>query len=58
MVFVLAVALRTKLSPSSKLSRNLGSMPKTPTHVLSTSRKHTTGLSEKLSGVLREFTAV
>ena len=46
----LAVALQTKLSLSNKFSRNLGSMPKTSTHVLSTSRKHTTGVFVKIAG--------
>jgi len=40
--FVLAVARQTKFSLSSKFSGNLGSMPKTSTHVLVISRKHTT----------------
>jgi len=35
-VFVLAAAMLTKFSLSRKFSRNLGSMPKTPTHVLLT----------------------
>ena len=56
-VFTLAIALQTKISLSSKFLRNLGSMPKTFTHVLSTSRKHTTRLRgsswEKLWWVLR-----
>jgi len=41
-VFVPPVALQIKFSLSSKFLRNLGSMQKTSTHVLSTSRKHTT----------------
>ena len=48
--FVPAVALQTKLSLSNKFSKNLGSMPKTSTHVLSTSRKHTTGFLVKIAG--------
>jgi len=42
-VFILAKVLQTKISLSSKFLRNLGSMPKTFTHVVSTSRKHATG---------------
>jgi len=40
-VFILAIAVQTKISLSSKILRNLGRMPKTFTHVLSTSRQHT-----------------
>ena len=43
MVLVLVLAPKTKCSLSSKFSRNLGSMPKTSAHGLSTSRKHSTG---------------
>ena len=39
-----------QISLSSKFLRNLGSMPNTFTHVLSTSRKHTTGSSWKALG--------
>jgi len=46
-VFILAIVLQTKISLSSKFLRNLGSMPKTFPHVLSTSRKHTTGFLVK-----------
>jgi len=49
-VFVAAVALQTKFPLSRKISRNLGSMPKTYTDVLSTSRKHTTGFLVKNVG--------
>jgi len=49
-VFVLAVALQTKFSLSSKFSRNLGSIPKMFTYVLSTSRSHTTGTLVKSFG--------
>jgi len=42
-VFILAIVLQTKISLSSKFLRNLGSMPETFPHVLSTSRKHATG---------------
>jgi len=38
-VYVPTAAPQTKFSLSSKFSRNLGSMPKLSTHVLSTSRK-------------------
>ena len=49
--FVIAVALQTKFSLWSKFSTNLGSMSKTSTHFLSTSRKHTTGfLMESFGG--------
>jgi len=41
--FVLAVALQTKISLSSKFSRNLGSIPKMSNRVLSTSINHTSG---------------
>jgi len=40
--FSSAVVLQIKISLSSKFSKNRGSMPKTSTRVLSTSRKHTT----------------
>ena len=48
-VFFPAVALQSKFSLSSKLRRNLGrtGISKTSTHVLSTSRKHTTGFVVK-----------
>ena len=46
-VCVQAVVLQTKFSLSSKFLRNLGSMQKTSTHALSTSRKRTTGLLVK-----------
>jgi len=46
-VLVPDVALQTKFSLSSKFSKNLGSMPWTSAHVLSTSRKHTTGFLVK-----------
>ena len=49
-VFILPTALETKISLSSKFLRNLGSMPKTFTHVLSTSRKHTIGFLVKIFG--------
>ena len=49
-VFVPAVALQTKFSLYSKFSRNLGSMPKTSTYVLSTSRKHTSRFLVKIFG--------
>jgi len=49
-VFVLAIALQTKISLSSKFLRNLGRMSKTFTHVLSTSREHTTELLVKSFG--------
>jgi len=44
------VALQIKFSLSSKILRTLGSMPKTSTHALSTSRKHTTGFLVKSFG--------
>ena len=40
-VFILAILLQTKISLSRKFLRIFGSMSKTFTHVLSTSRKHT-----------------
>jgi len=46
-VFVQAVELQTKVSLSSIFLRNLRSVPKTSTHVLSNSRKHTTGFFVK-----------
>jgi len=46
-VFVAAVALQNKFPLARKFSRNPGSMPKTYTHVLSTSRKHTSGFLVK-----------
>ena len=49
-VFVPAATIQTAFSLSSKVSRNLGSTPKTSTHVLSTSRKHTTGFVVKSFG--------
>jgi len=49
-VFIPPIVLQTKISLSSKFSRNFGSMPKTFTHVLSTSRKHTTGFLMKSFG--------
>ena len=49
-VFVQAVALQCEFSLSSKFLRNLGSMPKTSTHALSTSRKHTTEFIVKSFG--------
>ena len=52
-VCVPTVVLQTKFSLSSKFLRYLGSMQKTSTQALSTSRKHTTGLLVK-SGVFRE----
>ena len=41
-VFVLAIPLQIIFSFSSKLSKHHGSVPKTSTHSLLTSRKHTT----------------
>ena len=49
-VFILAIVLQTKIPLSSKFLRNLGSMPKTFTHVLLTSRKHTIGFLMKSFG--------
>ena len=46
-VFVAAVGQQNKIPLSIKFSRNLGNMPKTYTHVLSTSGKHTTGFLVK-----------
>ena len=46
-VFVPAVALQAKFHSPAKFLRNLGSMLKTSSHVLSTSRKHTTGFLVK-----------
>jgi len=48
------ITLQTKSSLSSKILRNLGSMPKTTTDVLSTLRKHMISPREKFCGVLRE----
>jgi len=47
---VLAVVLQTTLSLSSKFLRNFGIMLQGSTHVLSTSRKHTTGYFGKSFG--------
>jgi len=49
-VFVLVVAIQAIFSFSSKFLKNPGSMPKTSTYVLSTSRKHMTGFLMKSSG--------
>jgi len=49
-VFVPAVALQTTFSLSSKCLTNLRSMLKTSIHVLSNSRKHTTGFFAKSFG--------
>jgi len=46
-IFVLDDALQTKFSSSIKFSRYRGSMPKTFTLILSTSKKHTTRLLGK-----------
>ena len=48
--FILAIALHTKISLSSKFLRNPGSMPKAFTHVLTTSREHTTEFLVKSFG--------
>ena len=50
-----AVALQTKFSLFRKFSRNLGSMPKTPTHVLLSMKSIWPVPREKLCGVLREY---
>ena len=49
-VFILPIALQTKISLSSKIVRNLGSMPTTFTHVSSTSKKYTIGFLVKSFG--------
>jgi len=49
-VFMLAVALQTKFSLSSKFFINLGSVPKASTDVLLTSKKHMTGFLVKIFG--------
>jgi len=49
-VFILAIGLQTEISLSGKFLRNHGSMPKTFTHVLSTSRKYTTEFLVKSCG--------
>jgi len=49
-VFVAAVALQKKFLLSNKISRNPGSLPKTYTHVSSTSGKYTTGFLAKSFG--------
>jgi len=46
-VFVVAVALQSKFPLSSKFSRNLRNMSKTPIHVLSTWGKYMTGFLVK-----------
>jgi len=48
--FVAAVALQKKFIPSNKFSRNPGSLPKTYTHVLSTSGKYMAGFLLKSFG--------
>ena len=48
MFFILAITMQTRISLSSKVSKNLGCMPKTSAHVLSTSRKHRTELVLKI----------
>jgi len=50
-VFTPAVVLQTKFSLSSKFLKNLGGVPKTSRHILSTSRKYTTGFLVKSFGV-------
>ena len=49
-VFVAVVAPQNKFPLSSKFSRNPGSMPKTHTHVLSTSGKYMAGFLVKSCG--------
>ena len=49
-VFHVAVAQQNKIPLSNKFSRNLGNMPKTYTHVLSTSGKYMTGFLVKSFG--------
>jgi len=49
-VFHVAVAQQNKIPLSNKFSRNLGNMPKTYTHALSTSEKYMTGFLVKSFG--------
>ena len=49
-ILVPAATLQTKYTLSRKFSRNCESMPKTSTHILSTSRKYTTGFLVKRFG--------
>jgi len=49
-VFVLAVALQTKISHSNKFSRNLANIPQMCMHVLSTSRQHSAVSFGKIVG--------
>jgi len=48
--FVAAVALQKKFLLTRKFSKNLGSMPKIYTHVLSTSEKYMAGCLLKIFG--------